>query len=245
MTAAPGVSGTPNQPRSDAEIRADLERAASPYYCSGGPVADRLAADVPALLAERSDLTAALADADARVSRLREAVAAKDTEIERLTADRDSLARLLDASEWRPRLVELRAERDAARSELAAVRGVVQAAEGHAKIEAARHQPEPGGCTCGFCAWSVEHVVVMSLRAALAVPADQPATCRHGETDVHWIADDDWPRPCPGPTPDERPTDAEILSSLIGGKPDARVDRLVADVAGLAPDERPKDGDDE
>jgi hypothetical protein len=26
---------------------------------------------------------------------------------------------------------------------------------------AERHQPEPGGCTCGFCAWSGEHVALM------------------------------------------------------------------------------------
>jgi hypothetical protein len=33
-----------------------------------------------------------------------------------------------------------------------------------ARTEYERHQPEPGGCTCGFCAWSVEHVVIMCCR---------------------------------------------------------------------------------
>ncbi len=32
---------------------------------------------------------------------------------------------------------------------------------------AARHLPEPGGCICGFCAWSVEHVAIMVVRDAL------------------------------------------------------------------------------
>ena len=27
-----------------------------------------------------------------------------------------------------------------------------------------RHKPEPGGCTCGFCAYSVEHVMEMFVR---------------------------------------------------------------------------------
>lgn len=38
-----------------------------------------------------------------------------------------------------------------------------------AQVEAENHQPDDkrGGCTCGFCAWSVEHVLVMSLREAL------------------------------------------------------------------------------
>lgn len=38
-----------------------------------------------------------------------------------------------------------------------------------AQVEAELHQPESGvGCTCGFCAWSVEHVLVISMREALA-----------------------------------------------------------------------------
>lgn len=43
-------------------------------------------------------------------------------------------------------------------------------AEGLAKAEAERHLPdmERGGCTCGFCAYSIEHVVVMSVRVASA-----------------------------------------------------------------------------
>lgn len=33
-------------------------------------------------------------------------------------------------------------------------------------MEAEKHQPdhERGGCTCGFCAWSAEHVVLMVLQ---------------------------------------------------------------------------------
>lgn len=37
------------------------------------------------------------------------------------------------------------------------------------------HQPEPGGCTCGFCAWSVEHVAV-SL--AIELQRERDATIR-------------------------------------------------------------------
>lgn len=47
--------------------------------------------------------------------------------------------------------------------------------DGIAIVEAERHQPEPGGCTCGFCAWSVEHVAVMVARAVRVDP-DDPAT---------------------------------------------------------------------
>jgi hypothetical protein len=38
-----------------------------------------------------------------------------------------------------------------------------------AQTEAERHRPDDkrGGCTCGFCVWSAEHVLVMSMRAAL------------------------------------------------------------------------------
>lgn len=38
-----------------------------------------------------------------------------------------------------------------------------------AQIEAEQHHMEDmgGGCTCGFCVWSVEHVLVMSMREAL------------------------------------------------------------------------------
>lgn len=34
------------------------------------------------------------------------------------------------------------------------------------QIEAEDHQLEEqgGGCTCGFCAWSVEHVIIMAIR---------------------------------------------------------------------------------
>lgn len=41
------------------------------------------------------------------------------------------------------------------------------AAEGWALLEAEKHRPEPGEsyCACGFCVWSVEHVVVMVLRS--------------------------------------------------------------------------------
>lgn len=50
--------------------------------------------------------------------------------------------------------------------------------EGWALVEAEKHQPEPGGCTCGFCAWSVEHVVIMSLRAVLQLPGGPAARRR-------------------------------------------------------------------
>ncbi len=35
-----------------------------------------------------------------------------------------------------------------------------------ALILADKHQPdrERGGCTCGFCAWSADHVLIMVLR---------------------------------------------------------------------------------
>lgn len=38
-----------------------------------------------------------------------------------------------------------------------------------AQVEAENHQPDDkrGGCSCGFCVWSVEHVLVMSMREAL------------------------------------------------------------------------------
>lgn len=38
-----------------------------------------------------------------------------------------------------------------------------------AQVEAENHREdrERGGCTCGFCAWSAEHVLVMSMRHAL------------------------------------------------------------------------------
>ncbi len=44
---------------------------------------------------------------------------------------------------------------------------------GFALVEAARHRKdrERGGCTCGFCAWSVEHVLIMSVREAWDRPA--------------------------------------------------------------------------
>lgn len=37
-----------------------------------------------------------------------------------------------------------------------------------ALVHARDHQPdrERGGCTCGFCAWSVDHVVTMSIAEA-------------------------------------------------------------------------------
>ena len=37
--------------------------------------------------------------------------------------------------------------------------------EPYAAMEAEKHRAEEGGgCICGFCAWSVEHVVIMSIR---------------------------------------------------------------------------------
>jgi hypothetical protein len=43
------------------------------------------------------------------------------------------------------------------------------AIETWAGIAAAKHRPDEkrGGCECGFCAWSVEHVAIMSVRDAL------------------------------------------------------------------------------
>jgi hypothetical protein len=45
----------------------------------------------------------------------------------------------------------------------AAIRNQIEAAAG---IMAAKHKPDEkrGGCECGFCAWSVEHVAIMSVR---------------------------------------------------------------------------------
>lgn len=39
-----------------------------------------------------------------------------------------------------------------------------------AQMHAEGHQEDHvrGGCTCGFCVWSVDHVLVMSMREALA-----------------------------------------------------------------------------
>lgn len=48
--------------------------------------------------------------------------------------------------------------------------GDPQLLEALALVEAEKHRPEQPngiGCACGFCMWSVEHVVVMSIRAAL------------------------------------------------------------------------------
>lgn len=60
--------------------------------------------------------------------------------------------------------------------------------ETFAGVMAAYHRPDEtrGGCICGFCAWSVEHVAIMSVRdamdalaagssGALVVPAPRPA----------------------------------------------------------------------
>lgn len=39
--------------------------------------------------------------------------------------------------------------------------------EGYIAMFAERHQPESGGgCTCGFCAWSGEHVALMAYDEA-------------------------------------------------------------------------------
>jgi hypothetical protein len=44
----------------------------------------------------------------------------------------------------------------------------IAAVDGRAAVEAERHQPEPGGCTCGFSVWSTEHVVIMTARVVVA-----------------------------------------------------------------------------
>lgn len=48
--------------------------------------------------------------------------------------------------------------------------------EGVLLLAVGRHRPEnPGpGCTCGFCAWTAEHVVVMAYREARATAAATP-----------------------------------------------------------------------
>lgn len=53
-------------------------------------------------------------------------------------------------------------------------RGMSRELEGWISVKAERHRPDEqrGGCTCGFCAWSVEHVAIMAYREALdEVPA--------------------------------------------------------------------------
>jgi hypothetical protein len=83
------------------------------------------------------------------------------------------LSRLHELTDVAARLT---AERDA-------LRAAIQAVEGHAKIEAEKHLPDMqnGGCTCGFCAYSIEHVVVMSLRAALAAAGVDREDTEHGD----------------------------------------------------------------
>jgi hypothetical protein len=82
--------------RSDDEIRADLARVASPYYCSGGPIADRLADDVPALL-ERAQR------AERRADRLRAFVSSQAI-----------TARALGAFDWERRMLDTLHADDAA-----------------------------------------------------------------------------------------------------------------------------------
>jgi hypothetical protein len=88
-------------------------------------------------------------------------------------------------------------EYDALVAERDALRAAIQAVEGHAKIEAEKHLPDMqnGGCTCGFCAYSIEHVVVMSLRAALAAAGvDREDT---EQPDDEWGHKHGTGQPCP------------------------------------------------
>lgn len=57
----------------------------------------------------------------------------------------------------------------------------VRAVEPRAVQETGNHRPDEkrGGCSCGFCAWSVEHVVIMSVRAALAVTPPKDSDTHH------------------------------------------------------------------
>lgn len=51
--------------------------------------------------------------------------------------------------------------------------------EGWVGLMADKHRPDEqrGGCTCGFCAWSVEHVAVMAYRDAVdSAPVIPPGT---------------------------------------------------------------------
>lgn len=46
------------------------------------------------------------------------------------------------------------------------------------QIEAEDHQPDEkrGGCTCGFCAWSVDHVLIMAIREVWDFRGHAPRT---------------------------------------------------------------------
>lgn len=47
--------------------------------------------------------------------------------------------------------------------------GVRYPLEGRISLNAEAHRPDEvrGGCMCGFCAWSVEHVAIMAYREAV------------------------------------------------------------------------------
>lgn len=51
-------------------------------------------------------------------------------------------------------------------------------AEGWACVEAEKHRPMRGEsyCSCGFCVWSAEHVVVMVLRSMFEHRIVRPAS---------------------------------------------------------------------
>lgn len=58
--------------------------------------------------------------------------------------------------------------------------------EVRAAMESASHHPdEIRGCECGFCVWSVEHVAIMSVRAALAAEPSGPP-----EPEPTWLTTD-------------------------------------------------------
>lgn len=69
-------------------------------------------------------------------------------------------------------------------------------AEGWACVEADKHRPVPreSYCSCGYCVWSAEHVVVMVLRsmfehrvvtAPASLPSPQPPTAPKPEEGDH------------------------------------------------------------
>jgi hypothetical protein len=61
----------------------------------------------------------------------------------------------------RARVAELEQQLAAATS-----RSACDVLAARAQVAALDHREEGVGCSCGFCVWSVEHVLVMSIREA-------------------------------------------------------------------------------
>lgn len=82
-----------------------------------------------------------------------------------LTERQDAALRFLAIIEDK-RFAEVR--RDALRAYADQALADPNIAEAVPRWRASCHKPEQdgAGCTCGFCVWSVEHVVVMSIREA-------------------------------------------------------------------------------